>query len=314
MGHEATMQVSEGIGSASHAAPLALTIGVFDGIHRGHQHVLATVVARARQLGLDAAALTFEPHPAQIVRPEHAPLLLTALDERIPLLAAQGLDLLVIEPFTAALSRLRAAAFMERVCDALPLRELWIGWDFVLGHDREGTPAVLRQIGTRLGFSVHIVERLATDGPRLSSTAARHALLEGDIDTATTILGRPYHLAGRVVSGDRRGSTIGVPTANLALPAGRLVPANGVYVCRAQVAGAWRPAVTNIGVRPTFEGVRRTVEAHLLDFDGNLYDQPLTLQILARLRAEQRFASVAELVAQIRRDVAAARAWFAAQP
>lgn len=308
------MQVSEGIGSASHAAPLALTIGVFDGIHRGHQHVLATVVARARQLGLDAAALTFEPHPAQIVRPEHAPLLLTTLDERIPLLAAQGLDLLVIEPFTAALSRLRAAAFMERVCDALPLRELWIGWDFVLGHDREGTPAVLRQIGTRLGFSVHIVERLATDGPRLSSTAARHALLEGDIDTATTILGRPYHLAGRVVSGDRRGSTIGVPTANLALPAGRLVPANGVYVCRAQVAGAWRPAVTNIGVRPTFDGLRRTVEAHLLEFDGDLYDQPLTLQILARLRAEQRFASVAELVAQIRRDVVAAQAWFAAHP
>lgn len=308
------MQVSEGIGSASHAAPLALTIGVFDGIHRGHQHVLATVVARARQLGLDAAALTFEPHPAQIVRPEHAPLLLTTLDERIPLLAAQGLDLLVIEPFTAALSRLRAAAFMERVCDALPLRELWIGWDFVLGHDREGTPAVLRQLGARLGFSVHIVERLATDGPRLSSTAARHALLEGDIDTATTILGRPYHLAGRVVSGDRRGSTIGVPTANLALPAGRLVPANGVYVCRAQVAGAWRPAVTNIGVRPTFDGLRRTVEAHLLEFDGDLYDQPLTLQILARLRAEQRFASVAELVAQIRRDVVAAQAWFAAHP
>jgi riboflavin kinase/FMN adenylyltransferase len=314
MGHEATMQVSEGIGSASHAAPLALTIGVFDGIHRGHQHVLATVVARGRQLGLDAAALTFEPHPAQIVRPEHAPLLLTTLDERIPLLAAQGLDLLVIEPFTAALSRLRAAAFMERVCDALPLRELWIGWDFVLGHDREGTPAVLRQIGARLGFSVHIIERLATDGPRLSSTAARHALLEGDIDTATTILGRPYHLAGRVVRGDRRGSTIGVPTANLALPAGRLVPANGVYVCRAQVAGAWRPAVTNIGVRPTFDGLRRTVEAHLLEFDGDLYDQPLTLQFLARLRAEHRFASVAELVAQIRRDVVAAQAWFAAHP
>jgi riboflavin kinase/FMN adenylyltransferase len=230
------------------------------------------------------------------------------------LLAAQGLDLLVIEPFTAALSRLRAAAFMERVCGALPLRELWIGWDFVLGHDREGTPAVLRQIGARLGFSVHIIERLATDGPRLSSTAARHALLEGDIDTATTILGRPYHLAGRVVRGDRRGSTIGVPTANLALPAGRLVPANGVYVCRAQVAGAWRPAVTNIGVRPTFDGLRRTVEAHLLEFDGDLYDQPLTLQFLARLRAEHRFASVAELVAQIRRDVVAAQAWFAAHP
>lgn len=308
------MQVSDGIGSANRAAPLVLTIGVFDGVHRGHQHVLATVVARGRQLGLDAAALTFEPHPAQIVRPEHAPLLLTTLDERIPLLAAQGLDLLVIEPFTAALSRLRAAAFMERVCDALPLRELWIGWDFVLGHDREGTPAVLRQLGARLGFSVHIIERLATDGPRLSSTAARHALLEGDVATATTILGRPYHLAGRVVSGDRRGTAIGVPTANLALPAGRLVPANGVYVCRAQVAGAWRPAVTNIGVRPTFDGLRRTVEAHLLEFDGDLYDQPLTLQLLARLRAEQRFGSVAELIAQIRRDVVAAQAWFAAHP
>ena len=308
------MQVSDGIGSANRAAPLVLTIGVFDGVHRGHQHVLATVVARGRQLGLDAAALTVEPHPAQIVRPEHAPLLLTTLDERIPLLAAQGLDLLVIEPFTAALSRLRAAAFMERVCDALPLRELWIGWDFVLGHDREGTPAVLRQLGARLGFSVHIIERLATDGPRLSSTAARHALLEGDVATATTILGRPYHLAGRVVSGDRRGTAIGVPTANLALPAGRLVPANGVYVCRAQVAGAWRPAVTNIGVRPTFDGLRRTVEAHLLEFDGDLYDQPLTLQLLARLRAEQRFGSVAELIAQIRRDVVAAQAWFAAHP
>ena len=276
--------------------------------------MLATVVARGRHLGLDAAALTFEPHPAQIVRPEHAPLLLTTLDERIPLLAAQGLALLVIEPFTAALSRLRAAAFMERVCDALPLRELWIGWDFVLGHDREGTPAVLRQLGARLGFSVHIIERLATDGPRLSSTAARHALLEGDVATATTILGRPYHLAGRVVSGDRRGTAIGVPTANLALPAGRLVPANGVYVCRAQVAGEWRPAVTNIGVRPTFDGLRRTVEAHLLEFDGDLYDQPLTLQLLARLRAEQRFGSVAELIAQIRRDVVAAQAWFAARP
>ncbi len=308
------MQVAEGIGATTQAAPLALTIGVFDGIHRGHQHVLTTVVARARQLGLNAAALTFEPHPAQVVRPDHVPLLLTSLDERIPLLAAQGLDLLVVEPFTAALSRLRAAAFMERVCDALPLRELWIGWDFVLGHDREGTPAVLRQLGTRLGYSVHIIERLATDGLRLSSTAVRHALLEGDITTATTILGRPYQLTGRVVSGDRRGGTIGFPTANLALPDGRLVPANGVYVCRAQVAGQWLPAVTNIGVRPTFDGMRRTVEAHLLDFDGDLYDQSLPLQILARLRTEQRFGSVAELIAQIGRDVAATRAWFATHP
>jgi riboflavin kinase/FMN adenylyltransferase len=308
------MELVQGLPQPINERPTILTIGVFDGVHLGHQHLMGTVVRRAQQLGCQSAALTFDPHPDLVLHPERERHALASLDERIERIAALGIDLLIVLPFSRELMALTAPEFMARLCASVALRELWVGWDFALGRGREGNVARLREIGQSLGYSVHPVEPLLLDEAVVSSTRIRAALREGDIAAATALLGRPFSLRGVVAQGDRRGRTIGFPTANVGVEARHVLPADGVYVCRAIVNHSHYGAVTNVGLRPTFAGMHRTVEAYLLDFADEIYGETIELDFLQRLRGEQKFDGIASLVAQITSDVAAARSWLKQHP
>lgn len=304
------MELVQGLPQPINERPTVLTIGAFDGVHLGHQHLIGSTVQRARECGCQSAVLTFDPHPDLVVRPQQERLYLTSIDERIARIGELGVDLVIVLPFTRAVMSLSAHEFMSQLCRALNLRELWVGWNFGLGRGREGNPARLREIGKDLGYTVHPVEPLVLDGAPVSSTRIRAALHAGDVEGAAALLGRPFGVRGPVAEGDRRGRTIGFPTANVAVAPNHMLPADGVYVCRARIGDQHYGAVTNIGMRPTFEGTRRTVEAYLLDFVDDIYGETVRLDFLHRLRGEQKFDGVAALVAQITRDVGAAREWL----
>ena len=289
--------------------PVALTIGAFDGIHAGHRHLIRTVVGAAARMNGAAALMTFDPHPDLVLHAERDRLCLTSLADRVDLVETLGIDHMLVLPFDRELASVPAEAFMARVCGAMTLRELWIGPDFRLGAGGAGTGPVLEQIGRELGYKVHQVGRFELGGQPVSSTLIRRMLAEGDVAGAARFLERFPSLAGEVVHGDHRGSTIGFPTANVAVSEGLVIPADGVYACRVQLSAgeAWLPAVTNVGLRPTFGSLARTVEAHLLDWSGDLYGRTIRVAFVQRLRPEQRFAGIEALVAQIRADAAAAR-------
>ena len=288
-----------------------LTIGVFDGVHRGHQRLIGGVARRARDMECQSAVLTFDTHPDMVVHPEHGRLYLTTLEERANLIADLGVDLLIVMPFTREVMARSAHDFMLQICQAVALREIWVGWDFALGRRREGDLARLREIGQELGYSVHPVGAITLpNGMLVSSTRIRTALGGGDVETAAVQLGRSFSVRGPVERGDQRGRTIGFPTANVVANDHHVLPANGVYVCHAWVGGQRYGAVTNVGVRPTFDGKRHTVEAYLLDFVDDIYGEMLQIDFLHRLRGEQKFDGIAALVAQITSDVGAARKWL----
>jgi riboflavin kinase/FMN adenylyltransferase len=284
--------------------PALLTIGSFDGVHLGHQTLIRELAASAAAQGYRAAIVTFFPHPSVVLRGRTPSFYLTTPEEKADLFRSLGVDLLVTHPFSREVSLITAGDFAAQLKRALDFQELWCGADFAFGHDREGTVDWLRA----KGIAVKVIEPLIASGSIISSSRIRRAVAEGDIAQAHECLGRPFHVAGMVVEGNKRGRTIGIPTANLDIWDERAYPARGVYVCRAWVAGSPVEAVANIGVRPTFGGDERpTVEAHLLDFEGDLYGQTLRLDFIARLRAEQKFNGVDELIAQIGRDVQQAR-------
>jgi riboflavin kinase/FMN adenylyltransferase len=290
------------------------TIGNFDGVHRGHRALIARLIERAAQLGLQSAVVTFDPHPLRVIRPDLTLGLLSTADEKGELFQALGVDHLLVWRFDAALQQTGAAAFLEALDRRVHLRRLLYGPGFALGRKREGTPDVIAALGARMGFAVEEVSPFAdsADGV-LSSTAIRSLIAAGEVERAARALGRAPTLTGVVVPGERVGRTLGYPTANLALADPLAVPADGVYAGWAEVApftpAARRyPAAISIGPRPQFDGPRRVVEAYLLDFDGDLYGQPLRLHVIARLRGQERFADVPALVQQIGRDVAQARA------
>ncbi len=285
----------------------ALTIGVFDGVHLGHQALIRRMVESARARNCRAAVVTFYPHP-YVVLGHGKPYYLTSVDEKLALFEQLGVDLSVVVDFTPETARTRAAEFVGLLVNQLHMVELWIGHDFALGYEREGSATFLRQAGQELGFSVNEVDAAAQSGQIISSSRIRDALRTGDVTTAGEYLGRPYRLAGNVVAGAHRGRAIGIPTANLDVPGEKAVPAGGVYACIAHAAQSRFMAVTNIGTRPTFDNGHGTIEAHLLDFDGELYGQHLALDFIARLRGEQKFNGAAELVSQIRHDIGRARA------
>jgi len=293
-----------------------VTIGVFDGVHRGHQALLRDFVAEARQHGAPAVVVTFYPHPAEVLGNHRAPFYLTTPEEKAAYIAALGVDVLVTHPFNREIAQRSARAFMEDLHAHLGLRRLWVGYDFALGRNREGDIPALRALGKVLGYTVHVVEPYRLDGDVVSSTRIRQALAAGDVALAARLLGRRYIVPGEVVRGDGRGRQIGFPTANLAVWPKRMVPATGVYACYADVDGHKYPAVVNIGVRPTFEQqpAAPRLEAHLLDFHGDLYGKTLPVEFVARLREERRFPSPEALAAQIQRDIAAARAVLAPSP
>ena len=284
-----------------------VTIGSFDGVHRGHRALIKQVRAAALDKQRASVVITFFPHPS-VVLGRAQPFYLTSPEEKLVQLNQTGVDWLIELPFTPETAQLRAAEFVEQLIQHLHLRELWIGHDFALGYKREGNAEFLSQLGQMRGFTVHAVDPLTNDGEIISSSNIRTALRDGDVAHAAHLLGRPFRVSGAVVPGDGRGKTIGIPTANLDVWGDHALPANGVYACRAWVGHIPYRAAVNVGVRPTVsDETRRTVEAHLLDFDKNLYGLNIALDFFERLRNEQKFTNVTELVAQIRSDVATTR-------
>ena len=284
-----------------------VTIGSFDGVHRGHQALIKQVRAAAVQTQRAAVVITFFPHPS-VVLGRTQPYYLTAPEEKLVQLNRTGVDLLIELPFTRETAQVRAADFVEQLQRHVRMRELWIGHDFALGYQREGNAEFLTKLGQARGFTVHVAEAMTNDGEIISSSNIRTALRAGEVAHATKLLGRPFRLSGKVVPGDGRGKTIGIPTANLEVWQDHAIPANGVYACRAWVGHLPQRAAVNIGTRPTVtDETRRTVEAHLLDFDKDLYGLNLTLDFFERLRGEQKFANVPELVKQIKSDVETTR-------
>lgn len=292
-----------------------LTIGVFDGIHRGHQEIIRQLTAGAYANGSPAVLLTFHPHPALLLSGKTIPLLTTPA-ERAEILQQMGMDAVIALEFTRELADQSAETFMRRLKQKLDLKQLLVGHDFALGKNREGNSERLRQLGSELGYQVKLVEPLRQDGEIISSTLIRQAIARGDVRQAAGKLGRFYSLSGLVVPGDGRGRTIGLPTANIALPVEKMLPLNGVYAGRALIGGETRLAVINVGLRPTFNSsdLIPRVEAHLPDFSGDLYGQTLKLELLDFLREEKKFANVSELIAQIQSDIRSARDRFQQVP
>ena len=288
----------------------AVAIGVFDGVHRGHRHLIGHLVDRAGREGLARLVVTFHPHPRSVLRPGTPLTYLCGLEERVELLKALGVDDVAVLAFTSELAQLSARDFVSLVVEELRLKLLVIGSDFALGRGREGTTDVLAAIGGEMGFEVDVVPLLAANGEKVGSTAVRQALTRGDMETVASLLGRPFSLRGPVIKGAERGKGLGFPTANMAFGQDRALPAFGVYVTRAYLREGVFPAVTNIGLRPTFGEDKPTVETFVLDFQGEVYGQELRIELLHRLRGEVRFPSPEALREQIEKDVAATRAYL----
>jgi riboflavin kinase/FMN adenylyltransferase len=295
--------------------PVAVAIGNFDGVHRGHRALIdATRLRAGAGRGL-AAVLTFTPHPARVFAPALAPPLITSLDRRLELLAQAGVDVAVVEPFTREYASIEAEDFVRDVLGArLGARDVVVGYDFSFGRGRRGRPELLESLGAELGMRVRVVPPVMADGLVCSSTKVREFVLEGRVEGAALLLGRPFEIIGPVVRGAGRGRGLGVPTANVASEA-ELLPKLGIYAGRATILGAGAEespplrAALSVGSNPTFAGDGRvSVEAFLLDFEGDLYGKRLRLEVLQRLRDERRFDSVEALVAQIHADVAEVRA------
>jgi riboflavin kinase/FMN adenylyltransferase len=288
------------------AGPTAVTVGVFDGVHMGHRRVLSDLVSNAVKSDLIPVVVTFDPHPLAIIAPEKAPLLLTNVRQRIEQFRLLGVDVAGILWFPD-IRELGPAEFVEQVvAEALQARRVVVGADFRFGRDRGGDATFLAAEGSNLGFDVQIVDMFGHEDGVISSTRIRHLLEEGKVDEAAALLGRPYELEGVVVKGDRRGVT-GFPTANIEVAPSQQVPGNGVYAAMAQIDGRSWPAVINVGVRPTFDATGRTIEVHLLNFEGDLYGTNLAASFVSRLRDERRFENVDALKEQIGRDIDRAR-------
>jgi riboflavin kinase/FMN adenylyltransferase len=303
-----------GLSAAPDREPTFVALGSFDGVHLGHQALLQQMVAAARAANMRSAVVTFFPHPSHFIKGQVGRYYLTSLADRIDLLAAQGVDLVITQPFDEKLRQTRAADFVDQLLDSLDMRQIW-GGNITFGYQREGDIAFLQRIGPQKGFSVqHMPSLVSYDGMLVSSSRVRRALSDGDIPEVNSCLGREHSLSGVVVLGDQRGRTIGFPTANLAVWDELLLPADGVYAAYTWVNGRRYQTATNIGLRPTVNGRERTVEAYLLDFDGDLYGQALRLAFVERIRAEKRFAGLAELKDQIQSDVARVRELLAAVP
>jgi len=289
-----------------------VTIGAFDGVHRGHQSLIQQAILYGAEQNQIPAVLTFNPHPEMVLRGFRPGFYLTMPDAKASLLEQLGVQLMITHPFDEEVRSMRAAEFVDRLVKYLKLGSLWVGPDFAMGYEREGTVEFLRSQATRYGFDLRIVDLMDAGGERVSSTRIREALAVGDVAEAARLLGRLYSVPGQVVRGAGRGRTIGIPTANLAIPAEQAVPSRGVYAAWAIIGDLRHEAVVNIGHRPTFDGAgsTQTVEAHLLNFSGDLYDRPIQLDFLSRLRDEKKFDGVDALVAQIRNDIESGREAF----
>ncbi|MBI3025503.1 MAG: bifunctional riboflavin kinase/FAD synthetase [Candidatus Tectomicrobia bacterium] len=283
-----------------------LSIGNFDGVHLAHREICRLINTEAARRGARSVVLTFEPHPLSVVAPERCPALMTSLEEKLARLEEQRVGAVVVHPFTPELARTPAEEFVRGLLhEGLRAERVVVGFNFRFGKGRAGDVGLLRAQGERLGFETQTVEPFMFEGRRVSSTEIRRLLASGAVEEAARLLGQPHLVAGPVVPGEGRGRLIGIPTANLSPPA-VLVPADGVYACWARIgerASRRLPAVTNIGLRPTFGGERRSIEAHLLEGGTGLYGETLRIEFVSRLREERKFPGPEALAAQIRQDI-----------
>ena len=294
------------------APPVALAIGNFDGVHLGHAALLAETRARAARRGGPSAVLTFTPHPARLFAPDRAPPLIMPLERRLELLTDAEIDVAIVEPFTRAFASIEAPAFVSDVLARdIGARDVIVGYDFSFGRNRGGDTRMLGELGAAAGIDVAVIPPVVVDGAPCSSTRIRQLVAAGDTTAAARLLGRPFEISGYVARGAGRGRGLGFPTANV-VPEGELLPKLGIYAAHAVIhdgphAGTRRAAALSVGTNPQFAGAKVTVEAYLLDFDGDLSDRLVSLKLGERLRDERRFASIEALVEQIQADVAQVR-------
>jgi riboflavin kinase/FMN adenylyltransferase len=290
-----------------------MTIGNFDGVHLGHQAIFHTLSQRAREIDGTSIVLTFDPHPLKVLAPQHCPLLITPTAKKLSIMRKCRLDMVVCLPFTQGLANLTPVAFVEdMLVEIMGIREIYVGYNFAFGKGRQGTIALLQDLGNRHGFRVHIVEPIAVAGRVVSSSIIRQWVQEGNVDEAAHLLGRLYSIAGTVVEGYKKGRELGFPTANVRSTY-ELIPSRGVYA----VVVNWRQehyqGVANIGVNPTFGRTQLSIEIHLFNFSQQLYGETVEVSFVKKIRDEQAFPSVTDLVKQIRQDVEAAHALLAAR-
>jgi len=305
------MKIFHDLENANIAKPTVLTLGVFDGLHLGHQAIMEKVIERAAAVNAEATAITFDPHPRAVLHPESAPPLLQTLDQRLANLEVLGIDQAIVVKFDREFASQPAEEFLHNVVrDRLHAKEVYLGKGFAFGKGRGGNIELLRRMSVQLGFVADEVDEVRLRGMRISSSRIRELLAAGRVNLARRMLGRPYGVEGIVIRGDQRGRTIGFPTANLK-PHNRVIPKFGVYATAALVEGVWRRSVTNIGVRPTFESAAApSIETYIFDFDLDIYGDALRVRFLHRIRDERKFSGIDELVAQIRRDTERARNYF----
>jgi riboflavin kinase / FMN adenylyltransferase len=305
------MRLFHGTDNAEIQRPTVLTLGVFDGLHLGHQLIMRTVVERSSILGAVPTAITFDPHPRSVLHPQSSPPLLQTLDQKVEGFGVLGIEQTIVIRFTEEFSQIPAEDFLrDVVVDRLHAREVYLGRGFAFGHNREGNIELLCKVGKDLGFVAGEVPEVRLRSQRVSSSRIRELLAQGKVNLARRMLGRPYGVEGRVERGDERGHRLGFPTANLR-PQNRVIPANGVYVTGTLIEGQWRRSVTNVGTRPTFEtGSEPSVETFVMNWAGDLYGDVIRVRFLYRLRNEQKFDSLESLRAQIAKDVDRAQDYF----
>ena len=305
------MKIFHGTENANILRPTVLTLGVFDGLHLGHQKIMETVVERAKVTNAHATAITFDPHPRAVLHPESAPPLLQTLDQRLANFEVLGIEQAIVIQFNHEFASKPADDFLrEIVHDRLHANEVYLGKGFAFGKDRGGNIELLRKMSNELGFLADEVDEVRLRGMRISSSKIRGLLAEGRVNLTRRMLGRPYGVEGVIIRGDRRGHTIGFPTANLK-PHNRVIPKFGVYATATLLEGKWRRSITNIGVRPTFEtDAEPSIETYIFDFEGDLYGDVLRVRFLHRIRDERKFGGIDELKAQIHKDSQRALNYF----
>lgn len=305
------MKIFHGTENANIMRPTVLTLGVFDGLHLGHQRIMQIVAERAKSIGAVPTAITFDPHPRAVLHPESAPPLLQPLDQRLANFEVLGIEQAIVIAFDREFASQPAEVFLSDIVhDRLHAREVYLGEGFAFGKNRGGNIELLRSMGDKLGFVADEVDEVQIRGRRVSSSAIRELLAAGKVNLARRMLGRPYGVEGVIIRGNRRGHKIGFPTANLK-PVNRVIPRYGVYATATLIDGHWRKSITNIGIRPTFESdADPSIETYVFDFDGDLYGAVLRVRFLHRIRDERKFNGIDELKAQIEMDTARARNYF----
>lgn len=305
------MKIFHGTENANIARPTVLTLGVFDGLHLGHQRIMHKVIERARATGASATAITFDPHPRAVLHPESAPPLLQTLDQRLANFEVLGIEQAIVIRFDRDFASQSAEDFLRDIVhDRLHAREVYLGRGFAFGRARSGNIDLLRRLSSELGFVADEVDEVRLRGQRISSSRIRKLLAAGRVNLVRRMLGRPYGVEGVIIRGDRRGHTIGFPTANLH-PHNRVTPKFGVYATATLIDGVWRRSITNIGVRPTF-GIESepSIESYIFDFDRELYGDVIRVRFLHRIRDERKFSGIDELKSQIEKDTLLALNYF----